>query len=114
MSKSEKQRRKCGAMKQPISAYRTWLPTPSVRRDFTMRYNLVILAAALLVSACADSGGHPPLVDLKAVTEPKPLPIGDIAADPVADAHYNASLEAWGDRLRSAGVRLCNFFECDK
>ena len=76
-----------------------------------MRYNLAILAAALLVSACGVSGGHPPLADLKAVTEMKPQPVGDIAADPVADAHYNAALEAWGDRLHSAGVRLCKFFK---
>lgn len=48
---------------------------------------------------------------MKAVTEPKPQPVGDIAADPVADAHYNAALESWGDRLHSAGVRLCKFFK---
>jgi hypothetical protein len=45
------------------------------------------------------------------VTEPKPVPSDEIATDPVAEAHYNASVESWGDRLRSAGVRLCKFFD---
>jgi hypothetical protein len=45
------------------------------------------------------------------VTEAKPLPGDEIATDPVAEAHYNASVESWGERLRSAGVRLCRFFD---
>jgi len=27
----------------------------------------------------------------------------------VAEAHYNAAVESWGDRLHSAGARLCRF-----
>ncbi|NVD44381.1 hypothetical protein [Qipengyuania atrilutea] len=46
-----------------------------------------------------------------AVTEKKPVPTASIATDPVAEATYNAKVEAWGDRLRSAGLRLCAFFE---
>jgi hypothetical protein len=45
------------------------------------------------------------------VTEAKPVPTDEIAADPVAEAHYNAAVESWGDRLHSAGARLCRFFE---
>jgi hypothetical protein len=45
------------------------------------------------------------------VTEPKPVPGDEIATDPQAEAKYNASVESWGDRLRSAGVRLCKFFD---
>jgi len=43
--------------------------------------------------------------------EPKPVPSDAIADDPVASAHYNASVESWGDRLYSAGGRLCRFFK---
>ncbi len=45
-----------------------------------------------------------------AATEAKPVPGDEIATDPAAEAHYNAAIEAWGDRLRSAGLRLCRFF----
>jgi hypothetical protein len=45
------------------------------------------------------------------VTEAKPVPGDEIATDPVAEATYNARVESWGDRLRSAGVRLCKFFD---
>jgi hypothetical protein len=45
------------------------------------------------------------------VTEPKPVPGDEIATDPVAEAHYNAAVESWGDRLHSAGARLCRFFD---
>lgn len=29
----------------------------------------------------------------------------------MAEAHYNAAVESWGDRLYSAGARLCRFFD---
>lgn len=70
-----------------------------------------LLPALLLASACGASGGYPPLADLQAMTEAKPLPTDAIATDPVAEAHYNAELESWGDRLHAAGARLCRFFE---
>ena len=73
--------------------------------------SLALLPALLLVSACGGSGGYPPLADLKAVTEAKPVPTDEIATDPVAEANYNASVEGWGDRIRSAGIRLCKFFD---
>ncbi|QQN75051.1 hypothetical protein [Croceicoccus sp. YJ47] len=28
----------------------------------------------------------------------------------MANAHYNAAIEGWGDRVWSAGARLCRFF----
>lgn len=52
----------------------------------------------------------PPRADLVAATENKPVPGNEIATDPVAEAHYNAAVESWGDRIRSAGLRLCGFF----
>jgi len=45
------------------------------------------------------------------VTEAKPVPGDEIVTDPVASAKYNAAVEAWGDRLRAAGMRLCRFFD---
>lgn len=65
----------------------------------------------LLANGCASSGVYPPPADLQAVIEPKPVPGDEIAVDPVAEAHYNASVESWGDRLRSAGLRLCRFYQ---
>lgn len=38
------------------------------------------------------------------------MPTDAIATDPTAEAHYNAAVEGWGDRLFSAGGRLCRFF----
>lgn len=39
------------------------------------------------------------------------MPTAEIVTDPVASALYNARIEAWGDRLHSAGVRLCRYFK---
>ena len=69
-----------------------------------------LLLMLLLASGCATSAGFPPLADLQATTEAKPVPGDEIATDPVAEAHYNAALESWGDRLGAAGGRLCRFF----
>lgn len=64
------------------------------------------------VSACfGNQGGYPPVADIQAVTEKKPQATEAILTDPVASANYNASVESWGDRLYSAGVRLCRFFD---
>ncbi len=64
------------------------------------------------MTGCAGAGAvYPPTADLSAAIEPKPVPGDEIASDPVAEAHYNAAVEAWGDRLRSAGLRLCKFYE---
>lgn len=64
----------------------------------------------LLASGCASSGAFPPPADLAALTEPKPVSSDEIATDPVAEAHYNAALESWGERLSAAGARLCRFY----
>lgn len=71
---------------------------------------LALLPMLLLASGCATSAGFPPLADVTAAAEPKPAPDDAIATDPVAEAHYNARVESWGDRLGSAGARLCRFF----
>ena len=45
------------------------------------------------------------------MTEAKPVPTEAIVTDPRASALYNADVEAWGDRLHSAGLRLCRYFK---
>lgn len=70
-----------------------------------------LLLTLCLASGCAGAGTFPPVADLKAATEAKPVPGDEIATDPAAEARYNAAVESWGDRLRSAGVRLCHFFD---
>lgn len=72
---------------------------------------LALLPVLLLASACASTVALPPRADLIAVIEAKPVPDDAIATDPVAEAHYNASVEAWGDRVQAAGARLCRFFQ---
>lgn len=79
----------------------------SVNRT-TGKFAAVSLVLAL--TACTTTGAHPPLADIQAVTEAKPRPTAAILTDPAADARYNASIEAWGDSLRAAGVRLCRFY----
>jgi hypothetical protein len=64
----------------------------------------------LLASACATSGAiHPPVADLSAAVEPKPVPSDDIATSDQANADYNAAIEAWGGRLYDAGGRVCRW-----
>lgn len=81
---------------------------PSTLRRKVAR--LALLPTLLLASACGNLAGAPPRADLQALVEPKPIPGDEIATDPVAEAHYNAAIESWGDRLSSAGIRLCRFF----
>ena len=83
-----------------------------------MRSVLRLLAATCLlpsllltVSGCGNSAGYPPLAEIKALTEPKPVPGDDIVTDPVASARHGVAVEGWGDRLWSAGGRLCRFYE---
>jgi hypothetical protein len=74
--------------------------------------NLTIIAPAFLLLACATSGPiAPPADDLKAVVEPKPVPTDDIATSDQANADYSAAVEGWGDRISSAGGRLCRWSE---
>lgn len=75
------------------------------------RRGLVLLPMLLLASACVSAGGFPPPADLQAATEAKPVPGDEIATDAEAEAHYNAAVEGWGDRISSAGARLCRFFQ---
>lgn len=63
-----------------------------------------------LVSACAASGAiPPPAADIQAAVEPKPVPSDDIATSQKAADDYSASVEAWGDRIFSAGGRICRW-----
>lgn len=70
-----------------------------------------VLFAALFLSACATKPqAYPPRADLVAVVEAKPKPSASILTDPAESDRHNSRVEAWGDRVRSAGVRLCVFF----
>lgn len=76
----------------------------------------ILFLPLMLVSvlpACASTGSDaiPSRADVIAVTEAKPVPSEATVTDETADSLYNASVEAWGDRLRSAGLRLCRYFK---
>jgi hypothetical protein len=51
----------------------------------------------------------PPSADLEAVTAVKPRPTPEIVTDPQANERYNAAVEGWGDRVQSAGQRICQW-----
>lgn len=73
---------------------------------------LLPLATLLLASACATPGElPPPVADLTAVTETKPIPGDEIATSQKAADDYSASVEGWGDRVSAAGARLCRWVE---
>jgi len=38
---------------------------------------------------------------------------GQVITDARAEAHYNAAVESWGDRVSAAGVRLCRWFNAN-
>ena len=74
---------------------------------------LSVAAPVLLLGMChstvIERPVFPPRADIKAVTEAKPVPPIEIVIDPEVEAQYDADLESWGERLRSAGIRLCNW-----
>lgn len=66
----------------------------------------------MLASACTTRDAiHPPVADLAAAVEPKPVPSDDIATSQKAADDYSASVEGWGDRVSAAGGRLCRWSE---
>lgn len=72
---------------------------------------LLTAAAFMSLNACATSSALPPRADIIAVIEPKPIPPVDILTDPAASDLHNSRIEGWGERLQSAGLRLCRYFE---
>ncbi|MCW1431414.1 hypothetical protein [Novosphingobium sp. JCM 18896] len=69
------------------------------------------IVLCLAVAGCASKPlPFPPRADVVAMTEAKPKPGADVLTDPAANDRYNSVLEARGDRLYAAGVRLCRFF----
>ena len=80
-----------------------------------MRLMMKLMPLVLLwpVSACDRpvSTPPPPAADVAAVTEPKPVPSVEAVTNAKAKARDDAEIEAWGERLRSAGVNLCLLLE---
>lgn len=70
------------------------------------------LPLLLLASGCGDSrpvsvSVFPPSADMRAATEPKPVPGAEIVTDPVARENYNAAVEVWGEAIWRAAGRIC-------
>ncbi|SFG47679.1 hypothetical protein SAMN05518801_13211 [Novosphingobium sp. CF614] len=78
----------------------------------TLRKLAVLLVLPLAIG-CKTTHDFPPSADIRAVTETKPLPPASILTDTTASDRYNAQLEAWGERVRAAGVRLCRYFKTE-
>ena len=75
------------------------------------RVRLILPMLLWLASGCAAQVSHfPPAADLSAAVEAKPVPTAAIVEDAAANARYSADVEAWGDRVRAAGGRLCRYF----
>ena len=65
------------------------------------------------MSACGEPTPivlSPPPADIEAVTEAKPLPPLDIVENEQAATDYDEAIEAWGERVQSAGLRICRWF----
>jgi hypothetical protein len=95
------------------------------RKSLTM---FPILSLLLLgASACEPRERirplFPPVADVKAATEAKPVAPPEIVTSAQANARYNIEVEAWGERVSRAGGRICRWvtdnggelpFECPK
>ena len=78
-----------------------------------LNQRLALLLCSSLVTGCAEHVRTlvktPPAADLRAVTEPKPAPTMDILTSAKVEADYNASVEAFADRVAAAGARICRW-----
>ena len=84
------------------------MQTKSVRKRLALAAGMLLTA-----SACGEPTPivlYPPAIDVEAATEPKPVPPMEIATSEEAALAYDLELEAWGERVQSAGVRLCKWF----
>lgn len=73
---------------------------------------MMITIAPLMLTACATKPvAYPPRSDVATLVEKKPRPTAAILTDPAASDKHNSAVEAWGDRLSSAGRRLCAYFK---
>lgn len=72
---------------------------------------LALFVAVLAIAGCTTTGAQPPRADIQALAEKKPVPPVDILTDPTASDRHNNAIEAYADRLHSAGLRLCRYFE---
>ena len=72
---------------------------------------LTPLGLLLLAPACSKPAipSLPPAIDVEAVVETKPKPSVEAVTDAKAKARDDAAIEAWGDRLQAAGVRVCEW-----
>lgn len=52
----------------------------------------------------------PSAADVNALQEAKPKVTPEVLSSAKAEAQYNADVEAWGERLSSAGRRLCHWY----
>lgn len=72
---------------------------------------LALVAGMLsIASACGEPTPivlSPPAIDVQGATEPKPLPPVEIATDEAVALQYDLALEAWGERVQAAGLRVC-------
>lgn len=72
----------------------------------------VLCVALIAIAGCSTTPStYPPRVDLEAVSEAKPVPPITILTDPAASELHASRVEGWGDRIHSAGLRLCRYFE---
>ena len=82
-----------------------------MRREGWGGTRTVTICLTVALAGCAGKPlPYPPRADVVAVTEAKPKPTAAVLTDPAANDRYNSEIEARGDRLYSAGVRLCKFF----
>lgn len=78
-----------------------------------MKQLLAVAALAAIASACDKPGPIsaplPPAQDVEAATERKPVPTAAIVESEEASLDYDNAVEAWGERVHSAGLRVCRW-----
>ena len=75
-----------------------------------MKRLLPAAAVLAIASGCAPapiSTPLPPAADVEAATEPKPVPPLEILDSEEASLLYDNAIEAHGERVRAAAVRVC-------
>ena len=71
---------------------------------------VTLAALASIVQGCGEPTPivlSPPAIDVEGATETKPLPPVEIATDEAAAVAYDEAIESWGERVQSAGKRVC-------
>lgn len=80
-----------------------------MKRLFALPAILLCLPAAM---CSPEPIAMPSDADIEAIAKPRPAPESeDILDDATANAVHEAAKDSWADKVHSAGLRVCRYFE---